>query len=303
MPAAMAPRMTGLTAGLGCGRARAGGAQAGTARTAEEEGGGARSSRSSAPLREGGGRWWPCGSSPWRPEEATASVRARAEQRAAAACEQGAERRRAGELRQRERGGEKQTERGGSGRRRSSGSRRSPRVRRGCSRAPARPPLPKPMAAGRKRREGGRRRGWLRAAREEGGGGCARRRRRHGSGRACLRRWPCARAAAAGSARARRHPAPLPPEGTGRLAAGAGREGWGSSPQGERGDEGREGRAPARRRGRRRRESRGRRRLEGGGGVMDRGPTCKDPHHRTVNLPRQLLGYGVAELDLDDTLE
>ena len=72
MPAAMAPRMTGLTAGLGCGRARAGGAQAGTARTAEEEGGGARSSRSSAPLREGGGRWWPCGSSPGRPEEAVA---------------------------------------------------------------------------------------------------------------------------------------------------------------------------------------------------------------------------------------
>ena len=36
---------------------------------------------------------------------------------------------------------------------------------------------------------------------------------------------------------------------------------------------------------------------------MDRGPTCKDPHHRTVNLPHQLLGYGVAELDLDDTLE
>ena len=62
MPAAMAPRRTGLTAELGCGRARAGGAQAGTARTAEEEGGGARSSRSSAPLREGGGRWWPCGS-------------------------------------------------------------------------------------------------------------------------------------------------------------------------------------------------------------------------------------------------
>ncbi|KAG2642931.1 hypothetical protein PVAP13_2KG287067 [Panicum virgatum] len=38
MPAAMAPRRTGLTAELGCGRARAGGAQAGTARTAEEEG-------------------------------------------------------------------------------------------------------------------------------------------------------------------------------------------------------------------------------------------------------------------------
>ena len=34
MPAAMAPRRTGLTAELGCGRARAGGAQAGTARTA-----------------------------------------------------------------------------------------------------------------------------------------------------------------------------------------------------------------------------------------------------------------------------
>ena len=34
MPAAMAPRRTGLTAELGCGRARAGGALAGTARTA-----------------------------------------------------------------------------------------------------------------------------------------------------------------------------------------------------------------------------------------------------------------------------
>ncbi|KAG2588958.1 hypothetical protein PVAP13_5NG561524 [Panicum virgatum] len=50
--------------------------------------------------------------------------------------------------------------------------------------------------------------------------------------RASRRRWPCARAAAAGSVHARRHPTPLPPEGTGRLAAGAGREGWGGSPLG-----------------------------------------------------------------------